>query len=75
MHTDPVTSKDMSGAPLYEIRLSRETAGGCVAAVPYECCGKLVSECSQMHYAGVISQRYVKNYVNNFANVPIKYTN
>jgi len=41
----------MSGAPLYEIRLSRETAGGCEATVPYEWGLR----------AGVISERYVKN--------------
>lgn len=61
MHTDPAVSKDMNGAPPHEIRLSRETAGGCEATVPYECCGKLVSECSQILYADVIGQRYVKN--------------
>ena len=51
MHTDPAVSKDMNGAPPHEIRLSRETAGGCEATVPYEWGLR----------AGVISERNVKN--------------
>ena len=73
MHTDPAVSKDMNGAPPHEIRLSRETAGGCEATVPYECCGKLVSECSTDTLCWQHEWKKCKK-CKEFAKFPIIYT-